>query len=70
MSTKNIAVVGEVVATAGEIPFTGATSGEWTAGAVSYQSYQNLSITDVPVIYQAECTFSFRGESSVGSLVT
>lgn len=70
MAGKSVVVDGGVTATAGTTMFTGADSGAWTAGAVTYQSYPNLTINGVPAIYQASCTFTFSGLSSSSAPVT
>ena len=67
---SSTAVEGDVTATAGTSPYTGAESGSWTAGSVSYQSYDKLSIGGTPVIHEASCTFNFSGASSSGATIT
>lgn len=67
---KSVAVVGEVVATPGSIPFTRAESGIWTAGVIRYRNYDQLKVNHAKVIYEAECNFSFSGQSSSGATVT
>ncbi len=68
--TKPVAVKGDVSATAGTSPYTGAQSGTWTAGPVSETSYANLKAGGKEVIWKAECTFSFSGANSSGATVT
>lgn len=63
MPGKNVAVEGDVTATPGTIPFTGAVSGTWTAGPISYQKYSQLTVRNVSVIHQAQCTFLFSGSN-------
>jgi len=71
MATKPVAVQGDVSATAGTSPYTGADSGTWTAGTVSETSYANLKSGGKEVVWKAECTFSFSGtNSSSGATVT
>jgi hypothetical protein len=69
MPGESVAVEGEVVATPGDIAFTGAEKGEWIAGPVIVQSYGNLTVGSKKVIYQAQCTFDFTGQSSSGAVV-
>jgi hypothetical protein len=61
MTAKSVAVEGDVKATAGATPYTGANSGTWTAGPVSYQTYSKLQVNGKPVIFEASCTFNFKG---------
>ena len=60
---KSVATVGDVTATAGTTMYSPATSGSWTAGSVSYTSYDNVKSGDAKVIHKAECTFSFSGST-------
>lgn len=69
MTAKSVAVEDEVIATPGTAPFTGAESGTWTAGPVSYRSYGSLTVGGINVIYEASCTFNFSGASSSGAAV-
>lgn len=69
MPPISVAIQGDVVATPGTVPATGAASGTWTAGPVSYQSYSKLKVGG-NVIHQASCTFNFSGATSGGSAVT
>ena len=69
MAGKPVAVTGDVVATVGTIFFTGATSGTWSAGDVSVQFYNQLTIGGATVIHQAKCTFEFDGENAGGTKV-
>lgn len=70
MATKSAAAKGDVSATAGTSPYTGANSGTWTAGPVSETSYANLKSGGKEVVWKAECTFAFTGASSSGATVT
>lgn len=70
MAGKPVAVTGEVIATVGTTPFTGADSGTWTAGTVSVQSYNQLTIGSAAIIHQAKCTFTFNGKSSTNTPIT
>jgi hypothetical protein len=63
-------VEGQVTATPGAMPFTGAESGVWTAGSVNYESYDALKMDGAKVIHGASCRFSFSGQSSSGATVT
>ncbi len=67
---KSVAVEGDVTATPGTTPFTGADSGTWTAGTVTYLSYAKLTVNGIKVIWQAQCAFTFSGASSSGTAVT
>jgi hypothetical protein len=70
MPAKAVAVEGDVTATAGTAPFTGAESGTWTAGAVSVTTYDDLVVGTRKVVWKATCTFSFTGASSSGAAVS
>jgi len=61
MAAKNVAVEGDVQATAGTTPYPPADKGTWTAGTITYSSYNKLKVAVKPIIYQAECTFTFDG---------
>jgi hypothetical protein len=67
---KSIAVEGDVSATPGNTPYTGAESGSWTAGTITYQGYDPLTIGGTRVVREASCTFSFSGASSSGATIT
>ncbi len=69
MPGESVAGEGEVVATPGSTPFTGAETGVWTAGPIAVQSYSKLTIGGKPVIHQAQCTFNFSGQSSSGASI-
>lgn len=60
---KKVVVEGDVKATPGTAPFTGAASGTWTAGPVTVVPYPKLSAGGKKVIYQASCVFNFAGTS-------
>ena len=64
-----VARQGEVTATAGTTPFTGADNGTWTAGPVSYTAYAKLKRGGTGVIHRASCLFSFSGANSSGTAV-
>lgn len=66
-----VAVIGDVTATPSLVLSSKAAggSGTWTAGTVSYSSYSGLKAGQ-PVIWKAECAFSFSGANSGGSAVT
>ena len=70
MVAKSAAVKGDVSATAGTSPYTGAQTGTWTAGQVTETSYANLKVGGKEVLWKAECTFSFSGANSSGTTVT
>ena len=70
MPLKSVAREGDVSATPGTKPFTGADSGAWAAGAVTYTSYDKVVSGGARSISQAECTFNFSGASSSGATVT
>lgn len=61
--TKAVACDGNVTATAGTTPYTGADSGTWTPGQVKYTTRPKVKAGGVAAISQAECTFSFSGKS-------
>jgi hypothetical protein len=58
-----VAVDGEATATPSATPATGADSGKWTAGEITYTSYPKLKVGGTKVIWKASCTFSFDGKS-------
>lgn len=66
---KAVAVEGDVSATAGTMPFTGAESGAWTPRNVMMNSYADLKSGGRKVLWQAQCTFDFIGQSSSGAMV-
>jgi hypothetical protein len=70
MATKGVATEGDVTATAGTTPYTGASSGTWTAGSVSCTSYAKLHAGGAPAISEATCTFNFAGTSASNSADT
>jgi len=70
MADKRVAVTGDVEAKPGTKMFTGAASGTWTAGPVTYTSYNHLSVGGKSVIHGANCTFTFTGSTSNGAPVT
>jgi hypothetical protein len=68
---KSVATVGDVSATPGTTPYTGADSGAWTAGPISYTSYVKVASGGAKAISEARCTFSFSGaNSSSGATIT
>ena len=66
---KKVAVVGEVQAIAGTIPYSGAVNGSWNAMPVQYSSYSKLTVGGKAVIYEAECRFLFNGANPSGAPV-
>ena len=70
MASRSVAVRGEVDATEGEQMFTGADSGTWTVGQITYESHDGLTVGGQPVIHGASCTFSFSGLSSSNATIT
>src|SRR5215831_3080182 len=69
MTGKSVACQGDVSATVGNVPFTGAQSGTWTASAITVTPHQVLQVDGAAAITQASCTFSFSGANSSGSPV-
>jgi hypothetical protein len=68
----SVAVEGDVQAVPGvNSPTPNIQSGTWQAGAISYSSYNRLKIGGAKVIYQAECTFTYRGgkDTSTSALI-
>ena len=61
MPAKPAAGDGDVSATVGKKPFTGADKGTWTAGRVQLTTYAKLKAGGKAVVHKAECTFSFSG---------
>lgn len=70
MPGKDVAGEGDVSATPGNMPFTGAQSGTWTAGSVSVTAHPDLQVGGAAAISQASCVFSFTGANSSGTAVT
>jgi hypothetical protein len=58
----SVATEGDVTATTGEVMYTGATTGTWTAGVISYTSYGKLQSGSARTISNAQCTFTFSGD--------
>lgn len=61
---SKIAVVGNVIPTPGSSPYPPADTGAWIPGPVIYQSYASVKSNSIPVIYQAQCVFTFVGTKS------
>lgn len=59
--SKSVGVVGDVQATAGSTVPATASGGSWSAGSVSYTSYNQLKVGGTKVIYEASCTFTYSG---------
>ncbi len=57
-------------ATPGTTPYTGAQSGAWTAGAITYSPYDKIVSGGRKAISRAECTFAFSGANASGTTVT
>jgi hypothetical protein len=71
MPSKKVAVDGEVSASPGTSPGVPNSTGTWTAGNVSYQTYSELTVGGKQVTYEASCTFSYSGaDNSSGATVT
>ena len=70
MPPKSVAAGADVSATAGTVPYTGAQSGNWTAGKISPTPHPHLVVDGSPAISAATCTFSFTGSTSGGSPVS
>lgn len=60
---ENVAVQGEVSATAGSINAELDTNktGQWNAGPVVDTFYNHLTIDGTPIIYESTCTFTYTG---------
>ena len=64
MTGSAVAGEGDVTASPGSIPFTGAEpGGTWTAGPVTVLTYPRLRAGGAQVAFQAVCTFQFTGKS-------
>lgn len=70
MPGRNVAGEGDVSATPGNVPFTGAQSGTWTAGSVAVTAHPDLQVGGAAAISQASCVFSFAGVNGGGTAVT
>jgi 3D (Asp-Asp-Asp) domain-containing protein len=66
---KQVAVVGEVLAMPGTIPYPPATSGAWMAMPVQYSTDRKLTVGGRATIYAAECRFMFTGAAANGAPV-
>lgn len=66
---NSVAVEGDAQAIEGTVPFKGAESGKWTAGPITYSSYEKLKVGGSKVIYQAKCIFTFQGTNSAGATI-
>ncbi|MEU2391314.1 hypothetical protein [Streptomyces sp. NPDC007369] len=66
MGGKAVAGKGDVEATVGTKPFTGADSGKWTAGSVEVTASTTLKAGGAFVLHAASCTFSFDGKNAAG----
>jgi len=65
MSLKPVAVKGDASAETGQGLVAGASKGLWSiVGDVTETSYMQLTSGGTEVIYQAECSFSFTGDSA------
>ena len=69
-TSKSVAAEGDVTATAGTTPFTGAQSGTWAAGSITVTAHADLQVGGAAAISKANCTFSFSGLNSSGVTVT
>jgi hypothetical protein len=69
MPSIPVARQGEVTATAGTTPYTGADSGTWTPGSINSTAHTKLKRGGTSVIRQASCLFSFSGANSSGTAV-
>jgi hypothetical protein len=63
-----VAVHGDVHATVGAGMFGSATSGSWTAGTVTEQTYTWLTVGGAAVVHAASCTFSFTGSDGMNTV--
>jgi hypothetical protein len=63
MTGTAVAGEGDVTATAGLSPFTGADSGTWTPGPITVTTYLKLRAGEAKVAFKASCTFQFTGKS-------
>jgi len=68
--SKQVACQGDVIATAGTVPFTGAQGGAWVAGEVQAIRHPELQVAGSDVISAASCTFAFAGTNAGGAAVT
>ncbi|MEB3180877.1 MAG: hypothetical protein VKL59_17875 [Nostocaceae cyanobacterium] len=66
MTGKNVAVIDDVKAIPGTVPYPPADKVvSWTPGEVSYTSYTKLTVNGKQVISEAKCTFSFNGSQTL-----
>ena len=59
--TSPVAREGDVSTTVGTTPFTGATSGTWTAGDLELTTTGRAQADGKEIVTAASCTFSFAG---------
>ncbi len=59
--TNPVARDGDVSTTVGTTPFTGATSGTWTAGDLTVTTTGRARADGEEIVTAASCTFSFAG---------
>lgn len=68
MPSLPVAVHGDVHATVGTTLWGTATSGSWTAGAVTDQTYAWLTVGGTAVVHAASCVFSFSGSDGMSQV--
>lgn len=69
MGGKAVAGKGDVEATVGTKPFTGANAGTWTAGNTKETASTTLKSGGAFVLHSATCTFDFDGTNAAGATV-
>jgi hypothetical protein len=63
MATKPVARKGDVTATVGTMPYTGASSGTWSPGTLTVTTAPLASSDGNEVVVKAESSFTFLGSS-------
>ncbi|NEW69887.1 hypothetical protein [Streptomyces rhizosphaericus] len=61
---------GDVTATPGTTPFTGADKGTWTAGEVVETASDKMKAAGAFLIHRATCDFTFSGTAPNGAAVS
>ncbi|TQV72573.1 hypothetical protein FKG94_17885 [Exilibacterium tricleocarpae] len=69
MSTE-IGIDNSVKATPGEICYTGASEGDWTAGEITLVLHKKIAVKQQQAVYKATCNFKFTGSNPKGDPIT
>ncbi|MFG3497632.1 hypothetical protein [Streptomyces sp. NPDC047928] len=69
MGGRAVAGEGDVTATVGTMPFTGADTGTWTQGTMTETASTTLKADGAFVLHAVTCVFDFQGTNSAGAAV-